>query len=50
MCRPQTKDKYDDIKERFYKELDTTGTDQFPIYHMTILLGDFNAKLGREDF
>jgi len=22
----------------------------FPKYHMKILLGDFNAKLGREDF
>jgi hypothetical protein len=23
--------------------------DKFPIYHMKILLGDFNAKVGRED-
>jgi hypothetical protein len=23
--------------------------DQFPKYHMKILLGDFNAKVGRED-
>jgi hypothetical protein len=23
--------------------------DEFPKYHMKILLGDFNAKVGRED-
>jgi hypothetical protein len=23
--------------------------DKFPKYHMKILLGDFNAKVGRED-
>jgi hypothetical protein len=23
--------------------------DKFPIYHVKILLGDFNAKVGRED-
>jgi hypothetical protein len=23
--------------------------DKFPKYHMTILLGDFNARVGRED-
>jgi hypothetical protein len=36
-------DKIDDIKNRFYEELD-----KFPRYHMTSLLGDFNAKVGRE--
>jgi hypothetical protein len=27
----------------------TTLIDKFPKYHMKILLGDFNAKIGRED-
>jgi hypothetical protein len=43
-----TEDKDDDIKDRFYEELEQVF-DQFPRYHMTILLGDFNAKVGRED-
>jgi hypothetical protein len=42
-----TEDK-DDIKDSFYKELEQVF-DQFPRYHMKILLGDFNAKVGRED-
>jgi hypothetical protein len=40
-----TEDKEDDIKGSFYKELDIVF-DQFPRYHMKILLGDFNAKVG----
>jgi exonuclease III len=43
-----TEDKSDDSKDSFYKELDRV-LDHFPKYHMKILLGDFNAKLGRED-
>jgi hypothetical protein len=35
-------------KDSFYKELEQVF-DQFPRYHMKILLGDFNAKVGRED-
>jgi hypothetical protein len=31
----------------FYKELEQV-LDQFLRYHMNILLGDFNAKVGRE--
>jgi hypothetical protein len=38
----------DDIKGRFYEELKHVF-DIFPKYHMNILLGDFNAKVGRED-
>ena len=38
----------DTSKGRFYEELDKVF-DHFPKYHMKILLGDFNAKLGRED-
>jgi exonuclease III len=43
-----TEDKDDDIKDSFYKELEQVF-DQFPRYHMKILLGDFNAKVGKED-
>jgi hypothetical protein len=42
-----TEDKDDDIKDRFYEELEQVF-DQFARYYMTILLGDFNAKVGRE--
>jgi exonuclease III len=38
----------DDIKDSFYKELGRVF-DQFPRYDMKILLGDFNAKVDRED-
>jgi exonuclease III len=43
-----TEDKDYDIKDRFYEELEQVF-DQFPRYHMKILLGDFNAKVVRED-
>jgi hypothetical protein len=43
-----TEDKNDDIKDSFYKELKQVF-DQFPKYHMKILLEDFNAKVGMED-
>jgi exonuclease III len=36
-------DKYDDIKDSFYEELEQVFY-QFPRYHMKILLGDFNEK------
>jgi hypothetical protein len=36
------------VKDSFYKELER-GFDKFPKYHMKVLLGDFNAKVGRED-
>jgi exonuclease III len=42
----QTEDKIDDIKDRFYEE---HVFDIFAKYHMKILLGDFNAKVGIED-
>jgi exonuclease III len=38
----------DDIKDSFYEELGRVF-DQFRRYNMKILLGDFNAKVGRED-
>jgi hypothetical protein len=43
-----TEDKTDDGKDSFYVELERVF-DKFPKYHMEILLGDFNAKVGRED-
>jgi exonuclease III len=44
-----TGDKTDDVKNSFHEELERVF-DKFPKYHMKILLGDFNAKVGREDF
>jgi hypothetical protein len=41
-------DKDDDIKDSFYEELEQVF-DQFPRYHIKILLGNFNVKVGRED-
>jgi len=35
-----SEDKDDDIRYSFY---------ELPMYHMKIVLGDFNAKLGREN-
>jgi hypothetical protein len=43
-----TEDKNDIIKDSFYEELEQV-LDLFPRHHMKILLGDFNAKVGRED-
>jgi endonuclease/exonuclease/phosphatase family metal-dependent hydrolase len=42
-----TEEKSDDSKDSFYEELEQVF-DNFPKYHMKTLLGDFNAKLGRE--
>jgi hypothetical protein len=44
----QTEDKTDDVNDSFYEELECVF-DTFPKHHMKILLGDFNAKVGRED-
>jgi hypothetical protein len=41
-------DKGDDVKDSFCEELGYVF-DQFPRYDMKILLGDFNAKVGREN-
>jgi exonuclease III len=43
-----TEDKIDDVKDSFYNELERIF-DKFTKYHMKMLLGDFNAKVGRED-
>ena len=39
--------KSDESKDTFYDELEQVF-DHFPKYRMIILLGDFNAKVGRE--
>jgi exonuclease III len=41
-----TKDKIDDMKGRFYEELERVF-DKCSKYRMKIVLGDFNAKVGR---
>jgi endonuclease/exonuclease/phosphatase family metal-dependent hydrolase len=38
----------DYVKDSFYEELERVFN-KFPKYHMKILLGDFYAKVGRED-
>jgi hypothetical protein len=43
-----TEDKCDDTKDSFYEKLEGVF-DQFQKYHVKILFGDFNAKVGRED-
>ena len=45
---PPTEDKDDDINDSFYEEGERLS-DQLPMYHMKILLGDFNAKVGQEN-
>ena len=43
-----SEEKSDESKDSFYEELEQVF-DLFPKYHMKILLGDFNAKVGREN-
>jgi hypothetical protein len=43
-----TENKTDDVKGSFYEELENVF-DKLVIYHMKILLGNFNAKVGMED-
>jgi hypothetical protein len=43
-----TENKTDDVKDSLYEELKLVF-DKFSKYYMKILLGDFNAKVGRED-
>jgi hypothetical protein len=38
----------DDVKDNLYEELERVF-DKFPKCHMKIMLGDFSAKVGRED-
>jgi hypothetical protein len=48
MHAPCEDDTNDDTKDSIYEELGRVF-DQFPRYDMKIMLGDFNAKEGRED-
>jgi hypothetical protein len=41
-------EKSENSKNCFYEELEK-GFEHFPKYHMKILLGDFNAKVGRKN-
>ena len=43
-----SEEKSDDSKDSFYEELEQVFH-HIPKYHMKILLGDFNAKEGREN-
>jgi len=43
-----SEEKSDDLKDSFYEELEQDFY-RLPKYHMKILLGDFNAKVGREN-
>ena len=40
-----SKDKDDNIKYRFYEEIEQLF-DRLPVYHIKILLGDFSEKIG----
>ena len=44
-----SEEKYDDSEDSFCEELERVF-DHFPKYHMKIILGVFNAKVGREYF
>jgi len=44
----QIEDKSNDMKDSFYDKLEC-AFNQFSKYHKKILLGDLNAKVGRED-
>jgi len=43
-----SEEKSDEAKDSFYDELEQVF-DYFPKYHMNMLLGDINAKVGREN-
>ena len=43
-----SEEKSDESKDSFYVELEQVF-DHFPKYHTKMLLGDFNAKVGREN-
>ena len=44
-----TEDKEDEIKEQFYEELQRTQ-DRVPKHNVIIIMGDMNAKLGKEKY
>jgi len=44
-----SKEKSDDSKDSFNEELEQVFFYHFPKYNRKIVLGDFNAKMGREN-
>ena len=44
-----SEEKCDESKDSFYEELEQVF-DHFPKYHMKMLLGDFNAKVGQKEY
>jgi len=44
-----SEEKSDESKDSFYEELEQVFFYLFPKCHMEVLLGDFNAKVGREN-
>jgi hypothetical protein len=48
MFMTPTEDKIVDVKGSFYAKLECIF-DKFPNYYMKMILGDFNAKVSRED-
>jgi hypothetical protein len=48
--RAPSEEKSDDSKEGFYENLEKIFFNHFPKYHMKILFGDFNAKVGEKIF
>ena len=47
--RTSSQDKSNDSKDSFYEELEQVF-EHFPKYHMKIILGDCNVKLGERIF
>jgi hypothetical protein len=45
-----SEEKSDDSKDSFCEELEQGFFLSFPKYHMTVLFGDFNAKVRRDFF
>jgi len=45
-----SEEKSDDSRDSFYEELEHGFFYHFPKYHTKIVFGDFNAKVGRENF
>jgi hypothetical protein len=43
-----TESKIDNVKDSFYEELECVFN-KFPKYHMKVLLGEFNAKVSKEE-
>jgi len=48
VCAP-SEEKSDDLRDSIYEELELVFG-HFPKYHVKILLGDFNAKVGEGEY